>query len=88
MYPVILLFLLTLSWFDVRKNGKRNLFLVTYAISILWIFAFGYLLVWWSTVFGQTVALPATITGLLILGMFSHKIFGNKHFKQKFCQLI
>jgi len=50
------------------NNPKRKKFYgMTFIISILWIGGFSYLMVWWTTVVGNTVGIPEPVMGLTFL---------------------
>ena len=75
-FPIIAISWLLMNWFDVRKPEKRNYFIINYILVHIIIGGLSYLAVWWGTVFGYTVGLPAEITGLIVFAFaFSVPIF-------------
>jgi len=52
---------------DVRREGYRNYFVVTFIISILWIAAFTWAMVWFAMVIAETAGLDDHIMGLTVL---------------------
>ncbi|CAJ0584060.1 unnamed protein product, partial [Mesorhabditis spiculigera] len=52
---------------DVRKEGVRKWYPVTFVTSILWIAFFSYLMVWWANTIGETLQIPTEVIGLTIL---------------------
>mmetsp|Transcript_13213 Transcript_13213/g.19755 ORF Transcript_13213/g.19755 Transcript_13213/m.19755 type:complete len:629 (-) Transcript_13213:252-2138(-) len=64
-----LTFLLYYTVPDVRREGSRNKFPLTFIMSVLWIAFFSYLMVWWATVVGVTLGIPSEIMGLTILAI-------------------
>ena len=66
-FPLVFSLWLTLP--DVRREGKAKYFPITFLGSIVWIGIFSYFMVWWATVTGDTVGIPADVMGLLFLSM-------------------
>ena len=65
-----------MNWFDVRKPGKRMFFAINYVLSIVLMGVMSYLIVWWLTIFGNVVGLPAEVTGLTVAAFaFNAPIF-------------
>ncbi|XP_038071584.1 sodium/potassium/calcium exchanger 2-like [Patiria miniata] len=52
---------------DVRREEKRKYYPATFLGSILWIALFSYLMLWWATVFGQTIGFSDEVMGLTFL---------------------
>jgi Ca2+/Na+ antiporter len=46
---------------------RKKYFALTFAISIVWIMVFSYLMVWWATVVGKTVGISDAVMGLTFL---------------------
>ena len=59
-----------LSYFIRKTNftfvSAKKFFPITFFGSILWIAAFSYLMVWWSTVTGNTVGIPPEVRKYII----------------------
>jgi len=64
-FPIVFCLVCTVP--DVRREGYRNYFVLTFAISILWIAAFTWAMVWFATVIAETCAVEEHIMGLTIL---------------------
>lgn len=62
-----ILFPLWVTMADVRRPEKRKYFPLTFGLSILWIAAFSYLMVWLANTIGITMAIPTEVLGLTIL---------------------
>lgn len=54
---------------DVRREGWEAWFPVSFLGSVAWIGMFSYLMVWWVTVFGDTVGIPSSVMGLTVLAI-------------------
>ena len=67
LFPVRLPLWITLP--DTRKPSSRKLFPISLVGSIIWICIFLYLLIWWSTVAGNTLGVPPEVMGLTILAL-------------------
>ncbi|XP_045168765.1 sodium/potassium/calcium exchanger 3-like isoform X2 [Mercenaria mercenaria] len=53
---------------DCRRHGIwRRLYMLTFALSIAWIAACSYLMVWMVTIIGDALEIPDTVMGLTIL---------------------
>jgi K+-dependent Na+/Ca+ exchanger-like protein len=52
---------------DVNKARLEKYFLVTFAMSIIWIAIFAYVMVWLATVFGWVCRIPSVVMGLTLL---------------------
>ncbi|TRY75664.1 hypothetical protein TCAL_01276 [Tigriopus californicus] len=52
---------------DPYHLSKRKFYLLTFIGSILWIALLTYLLIWWSVVVSQVLAIPDAVMGLLFL---------------------
>jgi len=63
--PLIIPMWLTLP--DTRKASGKKFFYITFIGSILWIAAFSYLMVWWSTITGNAFSIPPEVMGLTFL---------------------
>ncbi len=46
---------------------RKKYFALTFAMSILWIMVFSYLMVWWATVVGKIVGISDAVMGLTFL---------------------
>jgi len=56
-----ILFALAYTVPDVRREGMANYWALSFLLSILWIGASSYLMVWWATVVGGVVRSPAPV---------------------------
>jgi len=65
-FPFVLPFWLTLP--DPRKESSRKFFFLTYLGCIIWMLPMTYLLVWWSTIVGNTFGIPPEVMGLTLMG--------------------
>ncbi|XP_068131107.1 sodium/potassium/calcium exchanger 1 isoform X2 [Hyperolius riggenbachi] len=65
LLPIVFPLWLTVP--DVRSPKSRNLFVLTFLGSILWIAVFSYLMVWWAHQVGETIGISEEIMGLTIL---------------------
>lgn len=65
MYPARVLFFITIP--DSRRSRLRNLFPLTFAMSVLWIGVLSYVAVWMVTIVGYTFSIPDSVSGLTIL---------------------
>ncbi|XP_053406141.1 sodium/potassium/calcium exchanger 2-like isoform X2 [Mercenaria mercenaria] len=63
--PLIFPMWLTLP--DTRREEKKKWYPVTFFGSIVWIFIFSYLMVWWANQTGETIGIPNEVMGLTIL---------------------
>ena len=52
---------------DVRRPRYRNLYAVTFLLSIFFIGCYSYLMVWWATTIGEVFGIPTTVMGLTFL---------------------
>ncbi|KAI8486868.1 hypothetical protein Bbelb_353760 [Branchiostoma belcheri] len=52
---------------DVRKRRWERWFIVTFLMSIFWIFIFSYIMVFMATIIAYTLGIPDTITGITLL---------------------
>merc|ERR1712199_138183 len=52
---------------DVRNEKRKNLFVISFFMSIMWIGVFSFLMVWWATIIGMVANIPDTIMGLAFL---------------------
>ena len=60
-------FVLWLTIPDCKKDKYRSWFLATFILSLVWIAAFSYFMVWWASTFGFALGIPAPVMGLTIL---------------------
>ncbi|KAI1731623.1 sodium/calcium exchanger protein [Ditylenchus destructor] len=65
LVPIILPLWATIP--DVRKEGSKKWYPMTFLGSILWIAIFSYLMVWWANTIGETFGIPTEVIGLTIL---------------------
>jgi len=63
--PLILIFKFTIP--DTRRAGKAKWCWAAFALSIMWIGIFSFLLVGWTTVVGDTLHIPIVVMGLTFL---------------------
>mmetsp|Transcript_25348 Transcript_25348/g.61049 ORF Transcript_25348/g.61049 Transcript_25348/m.61049 type:complete len:647 (-) Transcript_25348:437-2377(-) len=54
---------------DVRREGWREWYILTFGMSVGWIAGFSYFMVWWATAFGIAAGIPSEIMGLTILAI-------------------
>lgn len=66
-----ILFALAYTVPDVRREGMANYWALSFLLSILWIGASSYLMVWWATVVGDVVRSPAPVHASLLVGLVS-----------------
>ncbi|ESO89805.1 hypothetical protein LOTGIDRAFT_234185 [Lottia gigantea] len=59
--------ILCLTTPDCRKERWKNWFVVTFIVSLAWLSAFSFLMVWMITVVGYTVDIPDSIMGLTFI---------------------
>jgi len=52
---------------NCRNPKWQKWFMVSFVVSIIWIAAYSYLMVWWATVFGIVTGIPSNVMGLTIL---------------------
>jgi len=52
---------------DCRKPNRKNWFFATFMMSIFWIGALSFLMVWMAEAFGNAVGIPPPVMGLTIL---------------------
>lgn len=64
-FPLLIVLVLTIP--DSRKPKYRKYFLLSFLLSIIWIGAFSYLMVWWATVVGFVAGIPDVVMGLTFL---------------------
>jgi len=64
-----LLYLLYYSFMPIncREEAKKHLWPAQFTLSILYIGAFSYLMVWWATTIGNTVGIPDEVMGYTFL---------------------
>merc|ERR1712070_1325896 len=63
--PLSLLFFVTIP--DCRRPMFKKLYMLTFAMSIFWIGALAFVMVWMATEFGIQYELPASVMGVTIL---------------------
>lgn len=54
---------------DCRRERFRRWYLVTFIMSMLWIAAYSYIMVWMITVIGFTLGIPDTVMGLTFIAV-------------------
>jgi len=62
--------LLVSLWYSVphcKKEGSRHLYWVTFGMSLVWIAAYAYCMVWWASTLGFAIGIPDAIMGLTVL---------------------
>ena len=52
---------------DVRKEKNKKLVAVSFFISIMWIAAASYFMVWWASLMGEALGIPESVMGLTFL---------------------
>jgi len=62
-----ILFALAYTVPDVRREGMANYWALSFLLSILWIGASSYLMVWWATVVGGVIGMPDEVMGYTFL---------------------
>jgi len=65
LFPITGLLWLTIP--DVRKPAQARFFPLSFIFSILWIAAFSYLMLWWTSEIGKTIPIEPEIMGLSFL---------------------
>ncbi|VDK17728.1 unnamed protein product [Anisakis simplex] len=63
--PIVLSLYFTLP--DSKKQSSRRYYAITFTGSILWIALFSYMMVWFASTIGETLAIPTEIMGLTLL---------------------
>ena len=64
-FPIMICLVATVP--DVRNEKRKNLFVISFFMSIIWIGVFSFLMVWWATIIGLVANIPDTIMGLTFL---------------------
>lgn len=64
-FPLSLLFFLTIP--DCRRPAFQHIYMSTFVMSIIWIGALAFVMVWMATEFGILYELPASVMGITIL---------------------
>mmetsp|Transcript_84459 Transcript_84459/g.131946 ORF Transcript_84459/g.131946 Transcript_84459/m.131946 type:complete len:339 (+) Transcript_84459:3-1019(+) len=64
-FPIVFCLVCTVP--DVRREGLRNMFVLTFVMSIGWIAAFTWVMVWFATAISETCGLDEHIMGLTVL---------------------
>mmetsp|Transcript_40184 Transcript_40184/g.73567 ORF Transcript_40184/g.73567 Transcript_40184/m.73567 type:complete len:811 (-) Transcript_40184:339-2771(-) len=59
--------LLTFTIPDVRRTGCGKWCYLSFVLSIAWIGAFSYLMVWWVEIVGNTMGVPSVVMGYTVL---------------------
>lgn len=67
MFYKIHIFFCTSRIFILFFQDKKKWFVITFFGSIVWIFVFSYLMVWWANQTGETIGIPNEVMGLTIL---------------------
>jgi len=62
-----LMFPMWLTVPDPTDPGRKNLYVVSFVNSILWIAGFSYLMVWWATLVGDALGISDAVMGLTFL---------------------
>ena len=76
LFPLIAILWTCMNWFDVRKPGKKNFFVINYILSVIFMGALAYLAMWWGTITRLTLALAPEIIGLTVFAIgFSSSVF-------------
>lgn len=57
---------------DPKIRILKNLFPITFIVSIGWIIGFSYLMVWWASTIGVVLSIPTSILGITVLALGSH----------------
>lgn len=64
-FPIVVLLVFSIP--DVRREGLRKYFPLSFFLSICWIAGFTYWMVWFAIVLGETCGIPDHIMGLTVL---------------------
>eukprot|EP00462_Mataza_sp_D1_P024477 CAMPEP_0175137108 /NCGR_PEP_ID=MMETSP0087-20121206/9635_1 /TAXON_ID=136419 /ORGANISM="Unknown Unknown, Strain D1" /LENGTH=613 /DNA_ID=CAMNT_0016419913 /DNA_START=235 /DNA_END=2073 /DNA_ORIENTATION=- len=64
-FPLAVLMWLSIP--DVRNDKFKKWYFMTFLMSIVWIAAMSFCMVWWATVFGETFNIPSPVMGLTLL---------------------
>jgi K+-dependent Na+/Ca+ exchanger-like protein len=64
-FPIMICLVMTVP--DVRNEKRKNLFVISFIMSIVWIGVYSFLMVWWATIIGLVANIPDTIMGLTFL---------------------
>ena len=76
LFPLIAILWICMNWFDVRKPGKKNFFVINYILSVIFMGVLAYLAMWWGTITRLTLALAPEIIGLTVFAIgFSSSVF-------------
>lgn len=65
MWPISVLLSITIP--DVQKPGSKDMFALTFFMSVVWIGVISYLCSWMVTIIGHTFELPDSVAGITIL---------------------
>ena len=57
---------------DPKIRILKNLFPITFIVSIGWIMGFSYLMIWWASTIGVVLGIPTSILGITVLALGSH----------------
>lgn len=60
-------FLLWITIPDCKQERFKKFFVATFILSLVWIAAFSYFMVWWASTLGFALDIPAPVMGLTIL---------------------
>jgi K+-dependent Na+/Ca+ exchanger-like protein len=63
--PIIFVLVWTVP--DVRREGRENLYMLSFGLSIFWIATFTYFMIWFTTCIAYTMGVPVHIMGLTVL---------------------
>merc|ERR1719440_579533 len=64
-FPIVLCLVCTIP--DVRRDGWRHLFPLTFFMSIVWIALFTGIMIWFAEAIGETCGFDVEIMGLTVL---------------------
>ncbi|CAF1003843.1 unnamed protein product, partial [Brachionus calyciflorus] len=64
-WPLFVILFLTIP--DCRKVKWQKYYLITFAMSLIWLSIFSYIMVWMITVIGYTLFIPDTIMGITLI---------------------
>ena len=49
------------------EEAKKNFFMITFFMSLIWIAAFTYCMVWWATIMAEAFNVPSVVMGVTVL---------------------
>lgn len=64
-FPLVLVFSITIPNCSIPEQKKR--FIVSFAMSLIWIALCTYFMVWWATIIGDVLGIDSVIMGVTIL---------------------